>query len=172
LPDIRAVGRRRDAYMFAFLVRSLTMFRSEYRRSAFGALWFGAILVVVSGCTTKEELPKTYTVKGKVVLRNGKPLTGGFITFTSVASDEQRAYGDIKQDGTFTLDTVALTSSARSERLPGAIEGDFKVTIRPAGSVDDGTGGPPVGGGRPAFTLKKTYKIEAKENNELTVVVE
>ena len=97
---------------------------------------------------------------------------GGFITFTSVTDDEQRAYGDIAADGTFTLDTVALTSKARSERLAGAVEGDFKVTIRPAGSTDDGSGGPPVGGGKPAFTLKKTYKIEAKENNEITVVVE
>ena len=80
--------------------------------------------------------------------------------------------GTSQEDGTFTLDTVALTSKARSERLAGAVEGEFKVTIRPAGSIDDGTGGPPVGGGRPAFTLKKTYKIEAKENNDITVVVE
>jgi hypothetical protein len=132
----------------------------------------GAILALVPGCESREEMPKTYTVNGKVVLKNGKPLRGGFITFTSVASDEQRAYGNIAEDGTFTLDTVALTSRARSEKLAGAVEGDFKVTIRPAGSVDDGTGGPPVGGGRPAFTLKKTYKIEAKENNDITVVVE
>jgi hypothetical protein len=130
------------------------------------------ILVVVPGCGPDEELPKTYTVTGKVVLRNGKPLKGGFITFTSVTSDEQRAYGDIKEDGTFTLDTVALTSRARSERLEGAVEGEFKVTIRPAGSVDDGMGGPPIGGGRPAYTLKKRYKIEAKENNVITVVFE
>jgi hypothetical protein len=126
----------------------------------------------LQGCATREEMPKTYTVKGKVVLKNGKPLKGGFLTFTSVSNDEQRAYGDIKEDGTFTLDTVALTSKARSERLSGAVEGEFKVTIRPAGSVDDGAGGPPIGGGRPAFTLKKRYKIEAKENNDLTVVVE
>jgi hypothetical protein len=129
-------------------------------------------LVAVPGCGPDEELPKTYTVTGKVVLRNGKPLKGGFITFTSVTSDEQRAYGDIKEDGTFTLDTVALTSRARSERLEGAVEGEFKVTIRPAGSVDDGMGGPPIGGGRPAYTLKKRYKIEAKENNVITVVFE
>ena len=130
------------------------------------------IFVVAPGCASKEEMPKTYTVKGKVVLKNGKPLKGGFITFTSVTNDEQRAYGDIAADGTFTLDTVALTSRARSERLAGAVEGDFKVTIRPTGSVDDGTGGPPVGGGKPAFTLKKRYKIEAKDNNEMTIVVE
>lgn len=129
------------------------------------------LLFLAPGCSKKEEMPKTYTVKGKVVLKNGKPLTGGFITFTSVTNDEQRAYGDIAQDGTFTLDTVALTSKARSEKLAGAVEGEFKVTIRPAGSTDDGTGGPPVGGGRPAFTLKQTYKIEAKDN-DITVVIE
>ena len=147
------------------------MSRSGFRRAEFGALWLGMSLVV-AGCATKEELPKTYAVKGKVVLKNGKPLRGGFITFTSVTSDEQRAYGDIKEDGTFTLDTAALTSKARTERLAGAVEGEFKVTIRPTGSTDDGTGGPPVGGGRPAFTLKKRYKIEAKENNDITVVAE
>jgi hypothetical protein len=130
------------------------------------------ILAAVPGCGPDEELPKTYTVTGKVVLKNGKPLKGGFITFTSVTNDEQRAYGNIKDDGTFTLDTVALTSRARSERLEGAVEGEFKVTIRPAGAVDDGMGGPPIGGGRPAFTLKKRYKIEAKENNDITVVIE
>ena len=70
-------------------------------------------------------MPKTYSVKGKVVLKNGKPLKGGFITFTSVTNHEQRAYGDIAADGTFTLDTVALTSKARSERLAGAVEGEF-----------------------------------------------
>ena len=148
------------------------MSRSGFRRAGFGAVWLGLILVVVTGCATKEEMPKTYTVKGKVVLKNGKPLAGGFITFTLVTDEEQRAYGDIANDGTFTLDTVALTSKARSERLAGAVEGEFRVNIRPGGSVDDGSGGPPVGGGKPAFTLKKTYKIEAKENNDITVVVE
>ncbi len=130
------------------------------------------ILLLVVGCAKNEEMPKTYAVKGKVVLKNGKPLAGGFITFTSVTDHEKKAYGDIAADGTFRLDTVALTSKARSKSLAGAVEGEFKVTIRPTGSVDDGTGGPPVGGGRPAFTLKKTYKIEAKENNDITVVVE
>jgi hypothetical protein len=140
------------------------------RASALGPC-LALALLLVSGCG-QEELPKTYAVTGKVVLKNGKPLSGGFITFRSVANHEHRAYGNIAADGTFTLDTIALTSKARSARLAGAVEAEFHVTIRPSGSVDDGTGGPPVGGGRPAFTLKKTYKIEAKENNDLTVVVE
>ena len=53
------------------------MSRSGFRRAVVGALWLGLILVVVPGCATKEEMPKTYAVTGKVVLKNGKPLTGG-----------------------------------------------------------------------------------------------
>lgn len=148
------------------------MVRLRMRRALPGALWLVTIALAAPGCSSSEELPKTYTVSGKVMLKNGKPLKGGFITFTSVLSDEQRAYGTIGDDGTFKLDTVALKSNARSEKLAGAVEGEFKVTIRPAGSTDDGTGGPPVGGGRPAFTLKKRYRIEAKEHNDITVIVE
>ena len=56
------------------------MSRSGFLRAVFGAVWLGLILVVLPGCATKEELPKTYIVTGKVVLKNGKPLAGGFIT--------------------------------------------------------------------------------------------
>ncbi len=127
------------------------------------------VLLLSPGCS-KEELPKTYIVKGTCVMKNGKPLKGGFITFMSVADPELRGYGSIEKDGSFTLDTVALRSNASSEMLPGAVEGEFRVNIRPgAGSTD---GGPEVGGGKPAFTLKKTYKIEPKELNEITVTIE
>lgn len=143
----------------------------RFRRTSVLGLGLAWVLLLGLGCS-KEEMPKTYAVKGKVVLRNGKPLAGGFITFASIEHPDRRAYGEIAPDGSFTLDTVALTSKARSARLTGAVEGEFRVSIRPSGSIDDGTGGPPVGNGRPAFTLKKTYKIEAKETNDLTVVVE
>jgi len=147
------------------------MYCSGFRRAPALVTWLALALLLVLGCA-KEEMPKTYPVKGKVVLRNGKPLQGGFITFTSVADPELRGYGEIAKDGTFTLNTIALTSKARSERLAGAVEGEFHVNIRPGGSIDDGTGGPLFGAGKQAFTLKKTYKIEAKENNDITVVVE
>ena len=127
------------------------------------------VFLLIPGCS-KEELPKTYVVKGKCVMKNGKPLKGGFITFMSVADPELRGYGSIEKDGTFTLDTVALRSNSTSEMLPGAVEGEFKVNIRPDGGSMDG--GPEVGGGMPAFTLKKTYKIEPKELNEITITVE
>lgn len=128
-------------------------------------------ILILSGCA-KEELPKTYVVKGKCVLKSGKPFKGGFITFTSVANAEHRGYGTIEKDGTFTLDTVALRSNADSEMLPGAVEGEFFVNIRPDAGASSADGGPPVGGGKQAFTLAKKYKIEPKEVNEITIVVE
>jgi len=125
--------------------------------------WLPALLLAASGCAG-EEVPRTYPVQGKVILKNGTPLAGGAIVFTSVADPELRGYGTIAKDGTFMLDTIALTRNARGQRLHGAVEGAFSVNIRP----DGGAGGPREG----AFTLKKTYRVEAKENNEITVVVE
>jgi hypothetical protein len=116
-------------------------------------------------------MPKTYPVKGKVVQKNGKPFPGGQITFTSVADPELRGYGEIAKDGTFTLGTIGHTSKGRSKLLTGAVEGDFYVNIRPGAGGGDTTT-PPVFAGKAAFTLKKTYKVEAKEDNEITVVVE
>ncbi|MCI0463399.1 MAG: hypothetical protein L0Z62_41205 [Gemmataceae bacterium] len=117
-------------------------------------------------------MPKTYTVKGKLVQKNGKPLPNAEIVFTSVADPELRGYGVTEQDGTFTLGTIAHTSRGRSERLDGAVQGEFHVNIRPGprGPLDPAN--PPVGRGMAAFTLKKTYKIEPKETNDITVIVE
>jgi hypothetical protein len=117
-------------------------------------------------------MPKTYAVNGTLVLKNGKPYTaGGQITLISVADPELRGYGVINPDGTFTLGTIGHTSKGRSQLLTGAVEGDFYVNIRPSrGGGDADT--PPVGAGRAAFTLKKTYKVEAKEINEIKIVVE
>jgi len=143
---------------------------SGFRRwSALGP-WLVLALLWASGCA-REEMPKTYAVQGKVVLKNGKPLPGGGIVFTSVADPELRGYGEIAQDGTFTLGTIGHTSKGRSQLLQGAVEGEFYVNIRPkAGSGN--TIAPPVAAGKAAFTLRKTYKVEAKENNDITVVVE
>jgi len=99
-----------------------------------------------------------------VILKNGTPLAGGAIVFTSVADPELRGYGTIAKDGTFMLDTIALTRNARGQKLPGAVEGAFSVNVRPQG----GAGGP----GKGPVTLKKTYRVEAKDRNEITVVVE
>jgi hypothetical protein len=144
------------------------MSRSGFRLAISLAMWLGLVLLLAPGCA-REEMPKTYAVKGKVVRKDGKPLPGGDIVFTSTTDPELRGYGIIQKDGTFTLGTIGHTSRGGSELLKGAVEGEFYVNIRPGrGGGDD----PPIGGGKAAFTLKKTYKVEAKENNEITVVVE
>lgn len=129
------------------------------------------MIFLLPGCA-KEALPKTYIVQGKVVLKNGKPLKGGTITFASVKNPEHRGYGTIDTDGTFTLDTVALRSDASSEMLKGGVEGEFIVSVRP--EIGAAEGAVPAGNSKAAqeFTLKKKYQIEAKELNELTVVFE
>ncbi len=142
---------------------------SNNRRAVALAPWLVLAGLLCAGCA-REEMPKTYAVKGKVVQKNGKPFSGGEIVFVSVADPELRGYGIIGQDGTFTLGTIAHTSRGRSQNLDGAVVGEFRVNIRP-GRGGDGVN-PPVGPGKPAFTLKKTYQVEAKENNEITVVVE
>src|SRR5262245_52909496 len=107
---------------------------SAFRRVSPLGLGLALVLLLVAGCS--EAMPKTYPVKGKLVLKNGKPYTaGGQITFISVADPEHRGYGTIAKDGTFTLDTIGHTSKGRSALLKGAVEGDFHVNIRPGGAI-------------------------------------
>src|SRR5438132_1369513 len=146
---------------------------SRFRRVLALGGWLVLALLLAPGCA-KEEFPKTYVVKGKAVFKNGKPFPGAeLITFRLVTDPEQRAYGTIEKDGTFVLNTIALTSKARSARLPGAVEGEFLVNIRPgagAGPLDPDD--MPAGRQMMGIKLKKTYKIEAKEVNDITVIVE
>lgn len=123
------------------------------------------------GCQ-REALPPTYVVKGKCVQKNGKPLTGGTITFTSISNPESRGYGEIQSDGSFELRTIGMRQDATSEVQQGATEGEFSVSIRLAESLDENGNPEPSGGRPPNVVLKKKYKIEPKELNEFEIVVE
>ncbi|HEY8505119.1 MAG TPA: hypothetical protein VIL46_11095 [Gemmataceae bacterium] len=147
------------------------MIRTALRAGVFSGAWLALAALLAAGCGPAEELPPTYVVKGKVVFKNGKPMQGGVITFVSVTDPELRGYGQIGPDGTFTLNTIAHTSKGRGHNLAGAVEGEFEVTIRPGGG-DGGGELMLVSGGASAFKLRKRYKVEPKELNEITVVVE
>lgn len=117
-------------------------------------------MLLASGCA-KDEMPKTYAVHGKVVKKDGQPFTvGGAIMFRPVSNQELQAYGELFEDGTFTLHTLGHTKSGHARNLEGTIEGECKVLIEP-----------PMGKGRP-FWLSKTYRIEPNEKNEITVVID
>lgn len=119
------------------------------------------VVLLASGCAKMEEMPKTFVVQGKVVRKDGKPFTGGgAIMFRPLSNHELQAYGEIAENGTFTLHTLGHTKDGHARRLDGTIEGEFQVQIEP-----------PMGKGRP-FWLSKSYRIEPNEKNEITVVVD
>ena len=100
----------------------------------------------------------------KVVYEDGRPLTKGMITFSQVNDRETRAPGQIGEDGTFTLNTIAMAPDAHSKRFANeAVAGEYNVEIYPYPGVAGGMGG---------YTLKKTYTIEPTENNELISLME
>jgi hypothetical protein len=120
--------------------------------------WIVVALLAFVGCSSTSPLAKTYPVRG-AVLQDGKPITGGSIQFISASDPLLRVLGTIKEDGTFTLNTVKDNATS-----PGAPEGEYQVIVqRPL--VKDASGGVDFAHKRvPPITLPKCYKVEAKEN--------
>jgi hypothetical protein len=81
---------------------------------------YGLLLVAVCGCGGQ----RTYPVRGKVVLRDGTVLSGGWIVFEPVNPDSRTsATADINADGTFQLGTRSKSD--------GALPGLYRVVINP-----------------------------------------
>jgi hypothetical protein len=102
-----------------------------------GALTRGTCLVLalvclsgllVSGCggSGGPPPPKTYPVSGLVSYKGGPALPGGVIQFQSESGSTLTTMGDIGPDGTFELVTLF-----QNERLKGAVEGRYQVTVLP-----------------------------------------
>ncbi|MEX2307274.1 MAG: hypothetical protein WD738_06755 [Pirellulales bacterium] len=102
-----------------------------------------------AGCSTSHvaDLPKTYAVEGKVVDKEGQPITQGIVEFVSVKNEKTQAIGKLSQDGTFSLTTML-----GAESLPGAVEGEHKVSLLP---IDRGQ--------RPIY-FRKRCNVKAGEN--------
>ncbi len=113
--------------------------------------WAAVVLMAVAGCG--PGLPKTYPVKGKVVFKGGKPVTDGRIQFQSSADPQNKALGDIDQDGSFSL-----TTYVGAKKVSGAPAGTYNVVVeleRPAAQV----------------ALPTKYTVEPHEN-DFTIVIE
>jgi hypothetical protein len=82
-----------------------------------------AALATLVGCGHSESLPayQVYEVKGKVVLADGKPLNGGWISFVPKGDLPVTPSGEIGPDGTFSLVTGGSGE--------GAPPGEYKVRI-------------------------------------------
>jgi hypothetical protein len=100
----------------------LTRARLRLRAGLFSGL---ALFVCtgLTGCWGSNSLPSftVYEVKGKVVLANGKPLPGGFISFVPTGELPVTPSGVIGPDGTFALVTGGSGQ--------GAPAGDYKIRV-------------------------------------------
>jgi hypothetical protein len=111
-------------------------------------------MIAAPGCA-REALPKAYPVRGRVERKAGPPYAGGVIVFDSLVKHGYQGCGEIGEDGTFNLKTIAVRSDGTSELIEGAIEGNCKVSIIPPNQGQ-------------IFVLKKTYSIRP-EQNEIVV---
>ncbi len=125
----------------------------------------GALVLVAAGCGG-GALPRTFPAGGKVIHKNGKPLTGGSVEFTTVADPLLRVVGTIGSDGTFTLSTVKDNAKA-----DGAPAGEYRVMVQPP-LVNDPRGGLQAAHkGVPAITLPQMVRLEEKENTNLKLTL-
>ena len=88
-----------------------------------------ALLVSAGGCGDKG--PKTYPVKGKVVVKNGKlgDLVGGYIYMESVGEPKYKCLGEIEEDGQFVM--ACFVNERSVEGMP---EGEYVARVEPQAS--------------------------------------
>ncbi|WP_165227374.1 carboxypeptidase-like regulatory domain-containing protein [Aquisphaera insulae] len=81
-------------------------------------------LFALAGCGAEGPYSGTlYPVTGRVLLADGKPLSGGSVQFIP-AEGGLPAAGDVDQDGHFTLKTFRTRE--------GAAPGKYKVRVEPS----------------------------------------
>lgn len=121
---------------------------------------FGSLLFL-SGCGSSPPSapdPVTYGVTGKVLQKDGRPVAGGAIQFRGVDDPGLASLGTIEPDGVFKL----RTNLADGRQLPGAVAGDYQVTIFPPQDAPQSEA---------VRSLTKTYQVEPRDN-ELTIQLE
>jgi hypothetical protein len=122
------------------------------------------IMLGASGCGG----PKLYPVKGRVMFPDGKPLTGGRVSFELMESETNVSAGaQIQSDGTFRLGTFRTAD--------GAIAGRYRALVTPPLPVPLDERRPP----KPLIdkrfesydTLGLVFVVKS-EPNEFTITVE
>jgi hypothetical protein len=101
-----------------------TMISKEAKVARAGFLGLGiALSALLSGCGDSDSAPtslKTYPVKGKVVLADGKPLASGVVVF-ALPEKGMEFEAPLDSDGAFSL---------KSSYGEGAPEGSYKIRIQ------------------------------------------
>jgi len=119
-----------------------------------------ALATLVAGCGDPDAAPtamKTYPVKGKVVLADGKPLASGVIVFAN-AEKGMEFEAPLGADGAFQI---------KSSYGDGAPEGSYKIRIQ----ADVTKPGEAKKGRRTAANLPYPPKYGDETTSGLTAVV-
>jgi hypothetical protein len=91
------------------------------------ARWLNVLVVVIgtglAGCSGSNSMPAlhVYEVKGKILLADGRPLNGGWVSFVPKGDLPVTPSSAINSDGTFSL----VTGGAGE----GAPAGEYKVRV-------------------------------------------
>jgi hypothetical protein len=122
------------------------------------------LLAAAAGCGSRP----TYPVRGKVVFKDGTPLTSGLVRFRPAEANLQvTARGDIQKDGTFQLGTY--------HEDDGAVPGKYQVAITPPPRPkrrERPIGKPVIDPRFEDFDTSGIAVEVAKRKNDFTIVVE
>jgi hypothetical protein len=101
---------------------------SKWKRKDHRVHWVSGLVAAVgvvglAGCRHSDALPslQVYEVKGKVLLADGQPLSGGWISFVPTGGLPVTPSSAIGSDGTFSLVTGGSGD--------GAPPGEYKVRV-------------------------------------------
>lgn len=116
------------------------------RPSSLLLLALSAPIVCLSavGCG-RSDFPRTYPLRGKVVLKDGRALPGGYIEFESTDEAKWRGAANIEEDGAFE----GAVASKDGKETDGLVGGEYLVRIEPRrGDSED----------RPAVRVPARYR--------------
>jgi hypothetical protein len=129
----------------------------------FYSIWkvFFAILLAHLGACGSKELPppQTFQAKGKVVFKDGPPLSGGMVELRGKNDPALASQGHIQPDGTFSLTTL---HGVKTTNLIGALPGEYKVTVIPPMGKDQNV---------QPITMANTVTIQAKDDNWIPITL-
>ncbi len=129
-------------------------------KKGMASIAFSALFATISfGCKQTPDMPTTYPASGKVVYKDGNPMSGGVVQFQTGKDDGTTTVGETDGRGHFALQTLK-----GNHKKEGAQEGIYRVTILPPQS-DDHQIAPPI-------EIEETYTIAAKENVIPTFIVD
>jgi len=86
-------------------------------------IFYGCLVLILAGCS-KSEFPKAIRVEGHVTYKQ-QPVEGATVILVPLNAEGHSATGITEADGSFSLSTYMNPQT----RLPGAIAGDYQVSI-------------------------------------------